>query len=63
MCNLGFGKFFLSLLEINAAISGRIVDQLKNVIELVEKKRYIGRLKKELAQAKKLLASLERIEK
>ena len=43
--------------------SQRNVEQLRKAIKLVEKKRYIERLKKELKEAKNTLASLERIQR
>ena len=50
-------------LDIIQAIEKRDVDLLRKAIKLVEKKRYVGRLKNELKEAKKLLISLERIAK
>ena len=63
-CNDGFcACSYICDVDILSAISQRNVEQLRKAIKLVEIKRYVERLKKELKEAKNTLASLERIQR
>ena len=51
------------LTGIIQAVQKKDIDLLRDSIRLVEQRKHIGRLKAELAEAKKLLGSLQRTKK